>query len=127
MPKPSEPSGAQLDVAALYRALDIKRASKALSWRQVASQAGVSPSTLTRMGQGKRPDVDSFAGLVRWLGVPSDEFLTGTSARPPRQNAVTVLSTHLRASKELSPKSARALEDIIKAAYAGLKAREDGR
>jgi len=51
----------RLDVQALYDALDQQRRSKKLSWRQLAGEAGVSPSTLSRMTQGKRPDVDSLA------------------------------------------------------------------
>ena len=42
-----------LDVPALYAALDAARRSKKLSWREVASAAGVSASTLSRMVLGK--------------------------------------------------------------------------
>lgn len=124
MQRKSENTGSQLDVAALYAALDSKRRTLELSWRQVATEAGVSPSTLTRTGQGKRPDVDSFAALVQWLGTSADRFLQVADATTS-QDTMTVLSTHLRASKDLTPKSARALEDIIRAAFAGLKAMDD--
>ena len=69
---------ARLDVAALYAALDTQRQSRGMSWRQVAKEAGISPSTLTRMTQEKRPDVDSFAALVSWLGLSADRFLSST-------------------------------------------------
>ena len=69
MPEP------RLDVRALYAALDQARRSRDLSWRGVAREAGVSPSTLTRLGQLKRPDVDSFAALVQWLGIDAERFL----------------------------------------------------
>jgi len=74
------------------------------------------------MGQGKRPDVDSFAALVHWLGVPPERFLKGGDRRS-RQSAdvLTVISTHLRAQKDLTPSGAKALEDIIRAAYNQLK------
>lgn len=104
-----------LDVPALRAALDQQRRTRKLSWRQVAAEAGVSPSTLSRMTQGKRPDVDSFAALVRWLGVPADTFLsTGAGdAIGDRPETLAVLSTHLRADKNLSVKTVDALQDLL--------------
>src|SRR5437879_3682384 len=103
---------ARLDVDALYAALDARRRSKGLSWREVAREAGVSPSTLTRMAQGKRPDVNGFAALVSWLGMSADEFLTALHpAKTKKADTMAMISTHLRASKELDKKSVEALED----------------
>lgn len=115
---------AQLDVDALYGALDQKRQRQKLSWRQVAAEAGVSPSTFSRMTQGKRPDVDSFARLVNWLGVSADRFLLPDQGRRGKKSGevLSEISAFLRASKDLSPKSVEALEDIIRAAYEHLKA-----
>ncbi len=112
---------AQLDVQALYAALDTRRKSDKLSWRQTAAEANVSASTLTRLGQGKRPDVDSFAALIHWLGVAPENFLGSPTEQRPAPDLLTVISTHLRARRELTPKSAKALEDIIRAAYEQLK------
>jgi transcriptional regulator with XRE-family HTH domain len=114
---------AHLDIEALYAALDVQRQSKNLSWRQLAKEVGISPSTLTRMAQGKRPDVDSFAGLVRWLGIPADQFLrsVGSSSTKKTPEPLAMISTYLRASKDLDKKSIEALEDIIRAAYRSLK------
>jgi transcriptional regulator with XRE-family HTH domain len=47
-------------------ALDIIRQSRGLDWKRVAAEAGVSASTLTRMKQGKRPDVDTLYALASW-------------------------------------------------------------
>lgn len=122
------PERAQLDVDALYAALDQRRKSAQLSWRQAAAKAGVSPSTLTRLGQGKRPDMTSFAVLVKWLGVSPDHFLRGIkTGKPKDQDFLTVVSVHLRARKELSRESAEALEDIIRAAYNRFKNRNPER
>ena len=117
---------AQLDVQALHAALDQRRTSLKMSWRQAAAAAGISPSTLTRLGQGKRPDMTSFAALVNWLGVSSEHFLSGiTPTKRHDQDFLTVVSAHLRARKELSARSADALEDIIRAAYNRLKEQDD--
>jgi transcriptional regulator with XRE-family HTH domain len=58
----------RLDCDALYVALDRQRRQRRIQWRQIAREAGVSPSTLTRVGQGRRPDADGLARLLVWLG-----------------------------------------------------------
>ena len=119
MPEP------RLDVRALYAALDHARRSKHMSWRGVASEAGVSPSTLTRLGQHKRPDVDSFGALAQWLGIDAGKFLREPPGRSRTAEddtePIAVISAYLRARKELSSKSADALEDILRAAYESLR------
>ena len=111
---------AHLDVLALYAALDTERKTRDISWRQMAKEAGVSPSTLTRMTQEKRPDVDSFAALVSWLGVPADEFLVAPRKRAP-SNPFAHIAVLLRAPRELSEDSARHLDNVIRSTYATLK------
>jgi len=78
------------------------------------------------MTQGKRPDVDSFASLVDWLGVPADAFLRGSDEPPsqpvPSGHTLAVLSTHLRADKNLSPKTIDALQDLLGAVERLMKA-----
>jgi transcriptional regulator with XRE-family HTH domain len=116
-----------VDVEGLFGALDVKRRAEGLSWRDVATAIGVSASTLTRMAQGASPDVEGFGKMVRWLGVSADDFISrpkGRSSKKPEELLV-VVSRHLRASKELDPKSAKALEGIIEAAYKQVKDLKD--
>jgi transcriptional regulator with XRE-family HTH domain len=111
---------ARLNVEALVAALDSKRRAQNLSWRQLAGEAGVSQSTLTRMTQGKRPDVDTFASLLRWLGMPAEDFLVGERPKSKKSlgpHPVAVLSAHFRANKDLSPEALEAVESLIQAAY----------
>lgn len=113
-----------VDVSALHAALDEKRRSRGYSWRKIALEAGISPSTLTRMAQGRRPDVDSFGALISWLGLPAERFIRsdGAEAEPSTEpDALAVISTFLRARRELSAESAEALQDIVRAAYNRLK------
>jgi len=113
-------AGAKLDVGSLVAALDSKRRAKGLSWRQLATDAGVSQSTLTRMQKGKRPDVDTFASLIRWLGMPAEVFLKSGNPRDKKASEphpVALLSAQLRAEKEMSPKALEAVEELIQAAY----------
>jgi transcriptional regulator with XRE-family HTH domain len=111
---------AKLDVGALVAALDSKRRAKGLSWRQLAAGAGVSQSTLTRMQKGKRPDVDTFASLVRWLGMSAEAFLRPKNRKDRKglePHPVALLSAQLRAEREMSPEALEAVEELIQAAY----------
>lgn len=92
----------------------------------MAKRAGVLPSTLSRLGNGKRPDIDSFAKLIQWLGIPAERFLkVPAKTKKKEPDPVAVVSSYLRASKSLSPKSADFLEDVFRAAFEKLKALED--
>ena len=41
-----------IDAAALYAALDDVRTDRGWTWSRLAAEAGVSPSMMTRLGQG---------------------------------------------------------------------------
>ena len=107
----------KFDIGGFYAALDAQRAAKGLNWKEVSQQSGVSASTLTRMSQGRRPDVDGLALLLAWSGLDASNFL-------PRANSPETLAqitAHLRADRKLKPESAEALEAIIRVAYARFK------
>jgi transcriptional regulator with XRE-family HTH domain len=108
----------RLDVAALYVTLDSERQQRGLSWRQLAHDAGVGPSTLSRMAQGNRPDVDSFVALVQWLGMPAEQFMRGGDEAGEQRATVPAqaVASLLRADKNLDPDSAAAIDDILQAA-----------
>lgn len=108
--------GQGLDVPALYAALDAERRSRSISWRQVAREAGVSPSTMTRLGNGYRPDVDAFAKLVQWLGIPADKFFVGQASSERQPGLVAELAPLLRARSDLDEQDVAYLEDLIGAA-----------
>ncbi|MGH2353858.1 MAG: helix-turn-helix domain-containing protein [Chloroflexota bacterium] len=106
-----------VDVAALYAALDQKRQAEGQSWRDLAGLLQLSPSTFTRMAQGHRPDVDTFATLLRWLGMSADAFMRSSTATASEPEPLAMISSYLRSAKNLRPEDAEALEDIIQAAY----------
>lgn len=106
-----------VDVEALYAALDRKRQNLKLSWRTLASKLEITPSTFTRMAQGLKPDVDTFATLIRWLGMSQEEFLLPVRKAVKNTDPVAMISTYLRGAKNVSHEQADALEDIISAAF----------
>src|SRR5208283_1738554 len=83
-----------IHIDGLVAALDSERKAQGLSWRQLAKAAGVSPSTLTRMQQGKSPDINTFSALTGWLNIPAERFNTEQPNRPTRkEDPMAVIST----------------------------------
>ncbi|AKJ11583.1 XRE family transcriptional regulator [Streptomyces incarnatus] len=111
----------RVNVSALYAALDAAKNERQLSWRQLAAEVGVSPSTMTRMANGNRPDVDAFAALVRWLGMPAETFMVDPdgaeeSTQPAEPELMAQLAPLLRARSDLGAEDVKYLEEVIGAA-----------
>ncbi|MGY3506761.1 helix-turn-helix domain-containing protein [Bradyrhizobium sp. USDA 4471] len=107
----------KFDGEAFFAAIDSVRITRDLTWKKVAEQSGVPASSLTRMSQGRRPDVDSFAALCAWSGLKADQFAGGASKSKEGKEPLAELTAHLRADPNLSKEGAKALEALIKAAY----------
>lgn len=119
---PARPPERKLfDAEAFYAALDSVRLTRKLNWKDVAAQAGVSASTLTRMSQGRRPDVDSLAALCRWADLDADDFMGARSGAKAEAPPLAMISTYLRSDPNLTPEAADMLEDVIKATYGRLR------
>lgn len=107
------------DGQGFYRAVDAERSSRNLNWKQVADQSGVPASTLTRIAQGRRPDVDSLSALIAWSGLNADNFITAIS-KTDASNFSKSLAL-LRSDPKLDKQSAALLEDMLTAAYERLR------
>ena len=116
----------RFDVAALHAAMDSHRRALRLTWKDVAAESGVSASTLTRLSQGRQPDVNSLAALTSWLGMSADHFMRGEhvvqfgAASPLAQ-----ISSIIHRDPHLSPEGSAALEELIRATYARLRTDRD--
>lgn len=104
----------QINVPGLYAALDAVREHRELSWRQLAREVGVSPSTFSRLANKQKPDVDAFVAMVRWLNVPAERFMidSGQTARE-QPELMAELAPLLRARKDLNSEDKRYLEELI--------------
>ena len=109
------------DASAFFSALDAQRAAHRLTWKDVAKQSGISASTLTRMAQGRRPDVDSLAALTAWSGLNADDFIRVNETDKTQPETLAMISTHLWADQNLTEEGAIALEELIKATYERLR------
>lgn len=107
------------DAAAFHAALDLERQTRRITWKDVAHEAEVSPSTLSRMKQGNRPDVDSMAALAAWAGLDADEFIVRDTT--VEAGALPRISALLRSDPHLSKESAIAIEEVLKMTYERLR------
>lgn len=107
----------KFDGEAFFAAIDAQRLAEGLTWKKVAELAGVPASTLTRMSQGKRPDLDSLASLCTWSGLKVEKFIRGDRLKRQKVEPLAAITAHLRADPKLSKEGAKALEILIKTAY----------
>ncbi|MCE9607616.1 MAG: helix-turn-helix domain-containing protein [Planctomycetia bacterium] len=106
------------DAEGFFAALEDQRQSRDLTWKQVAEESEVSASTLTRMAQGRRPDVDSLAALLKWSGLSADEYIIdGDKNQPGLLSPVANIAAQFRRDKNLSPQGKKAIEATLKAMY----------
>src|SRR3712207_1526245 len=111
----------------LGRAIRRKREEQGLSLRDVADETGVSASTLSRIENGTgKPDADNIARLTAWLNVPVERIMSGRTAEGgeaspvvyfPQESTPEIVEAHLRADRNLSPETAKALSELFRVAY----------
>lgn len=109
----------QLDIQALYAAVESKKSEFDLSWRQLASDLDLGDHTVfTRMSKGQVPETNTLLTLTGWLGMPLDEFAHGDVVAPDsRRHTLEAIQSFLRADKGLAPESASAIYSVMRAAY----------
>lgn len=105
-------------------AIKRRREELKLSLRDVGDLTEVSASTLSRIENGTgRPDADNIARLTQWLDIPVDRLMTHTSnnVEPviyyPHEKTPEIIEAHLRADKNLTPETAKALSELFRVAY----------
>ena len=122
----TEDRTARFDVAALHAALDSQRRSRHLTWKDVAEESAVSASTLTRLSQGRQPDVNSLAALTAWVGISADEFMRSDRVERFGSPApLAQISSIIHRDPNLNREGVAALEEMIKATYARLRTDKD--
>lgn len=119
-------SNQRFDAEGFYAALDGARNSKGITWKKVANEAGVAASTLTRMGQGKRPDIDGLAALASWSGLDVSLFYRPGSSIEENAEPLAKITALLRADRNLTGDSAKALESMLKSAYGHMRKKYGG-
>src|SRR5215210_516155 len=116
-----------INTAELGRAIRRRREELGLSLRDVADETTVSASTLSRIENGTgKPDADNIARLTSWLDMPVDRVMkkngNGDGAVEPviyypHESTPSIIEAHLRADRNLTPETARALAEMFRVAY----------
>jgi len=107
------------DAEAFYAALNAARLSRQKTWKDVAQEAGVAASTLSRMQHGAKPDVDGLAALLKWSNLKAEMFIRGVGKKdaPP----IAKVTALLRADPHLTPQNAKLMADIVVTTYNKLR------
>jgi transcriptional regulator with XRE-family HTH domain len=113
-----------IKVGELGHYLRRKRERDGLSLRDAARETNVSAATLSRIeNESGIPDSATLARLAQWLNIPLERIIGGSS---PSSNQVIVrkgestpdvVEVHLRADKNLTPETAKALSEMFRLAY----------
>lgn len=90
--------------------------------RNTSEEIGTSPATLSRVENGKIPDVTTFLKICRWLKVSPHKFSMENISNYNNHAASTkghkdIVISNLRADNTLDPKVMKALVEMIHAAY----------
>ncbi len=120
-------------VRALGHMVQRKRVSERLTLAQAAEASGVSAPTLSRLERlatsktttGSIPDTRTLALVAQWLDVSLEEALEGGPKRPepitptiPTGGSTPeIVRAHLRADRNLDPKTAAMLAQMFELAY----------
>lgn len=87
--------------------------------REFAKKLGISPATLSRIENGKLPDLETFSKICDKLDLdPSDILLVGkkTSGHTPAAAATLAVHVHFKADAQQTPSAAQDLAKLILAA-----------
>src|SRR5262245_22351598 len=96
-----------VEIERLAVLLKAKRGKRGL--REIADEMGeVSPSTLSRIENGKMPDMDTFLRVCDWLEIAPSELIKSQKVSTlPEVSSLDMIEVQLRASKELEPAMAK--------------------
>jgi transcriptional regulator with XRE-family HTH domain len=109
----------RFDSDAFYAALNAARLSRQKTWKDVAEEAGINASTLSRIGQGAKPDVNGLAALLAWSNLKAEAFIRGPSKK--KSEPIAEITALLRADPHLSKQNAKLIEDIVVSTYNKLR------
>jgi transcriptional regulator with XRE-family HTH domain len=116
-----------INTTELGRAIKRRREELGMSLRDVADATAVSASTLSRIENGTgKPDADNIARLTGWLDMPIDRVMNKHQSDRenieaivyyPHEATPEIVEAHLRADKNLTPETAKALSELFRVAY----------
>jgi transcriptional regulator with XRE-family HTH domain len=114
----------QTRMSRLPALIKAKRREMGIGLRTAAEESGVSPSTLSRLERGiseSLPDTETLTKVSDWLGVSLENLLAQDKSSDvfdePQLSTTEAIEVYLRADKNLTPETAKALSDMFKIIY----------
>jgi transcriptional regulator with XRE-family HTH domain len=102
--------------AAKTLGLQLQRKRGSMGVRAAAAEIGISPATLSRIENGRVPDLETLRKVCAWLGVDPAGYLGAPSSAPFRQHPAG-LQVVFKKDRAPTPKTSQALGKLIIAAY----------
>jgi transcriptional regulator with XRE-family HTH domain len=90
--------------------------------RATAAEVGISPATLSRVENGKIPDLETFSRICKWLNEDPSIYLGLEPATEANTPSVLV---HFKKGTAIRKDSAKALGELILAAHEALLLEEE--
>ena len=108
-----------MNIDKLAERVSEKRAGKGV--RKAAEEIGIGSATLSRIENGKIPDLETFSKICRWLGDDPSIYLGTTSStnNPPR------VQVHFKKETAIKKSTAKALSEMILHAHEALLKEEE--
>lgn len=103
-------------MALLAKRIYDKRGGKGI--REAAKEVGVSPATLSRVENGKVPDLDTFGKVCRWLDEDPAVYLGMRAV--PASGGTSMARVHFKKGATIQQDSAKALSEMIMLAQQAL-------
>ena len=110
---------ANINLKNIGRKIEEKRADMGL--REAAKIIGISPATLSRIENGKIPDLDTFSKLCKWLELDPGNVMGLT---PKKHNDSGQVKVHFKKDDAVRADTAQALANMIMSAQRALLARQ---
>jgi len=112
---------ANLNLTSIGPLVREKRGVKGI--REVAAEIGISYATLSRVENGKVPDLKTFSKICTWLELDPGEILGyGNKTKPNQSKEGATVLAHFRADKDLNPDTLQALTEIVSRAQKMIEA-----
>ena len=93
--------------------LKVKEKRGVTGLRDTAKEIGISLATLSRIENGKVPDLDTFSKLCKWLDIDPAQIMGIT---PKKDSQSQQVSVHFKKDDAVAPDTAKALAEMIMAA-----------
>lgn len=94
-----------------------RRAELGMTLREASEASEVPVATLSRVEQGRMPDLATFRRVIRWLGLPAERFITSTERTESTPEAI---AEHLSADPALPAEAASRIAGIVRDLYQSL-------